>query len=133
MKKFFIISAIMAVLGLASCNKEESKAHESKREETTTEMTIAGKKREKHRAEKGAAMSFLFKADGTGSVSEAVDGSAMTVDFEYSLSDGLLTLTIEGDSESIPVTIDGNRMSMIMDGDILDEPDMTVKIHFVKK
>ena len=84
-------------------------------------------------AEMGAGMSFLFKADGTGSVSESVDGSAMTVDFEYSLSDGLLTLTIEGDSESIPVTIDGNRMSMIMDGDILDEPDMTVKIHFVKK
>ena len=133
MKKFFIISAIMAVLGLASCNKEESKAIVGKWEATTIEMTIEGIKMEMDIAEMGAGMSFLFKADGTGSVSEDVDGSAMTVDFEYSLSDGLLTLTIEGDSESIPVTIDGNRMSMIMDGDILDEPDMTVKIHFVKK
>lgn len=133
MKKYFIISAILAVLGLASCNKEESKAIVGTWEATTIEMTIEGIKMEVDITEVGAGMSFLFKADGTGSVTEAVDGSAMTMNFEYTLSDGMLTLTIEGDSESIPVTIDGNRMSMIMDGDILEEPDMTVKIHFVKK
>lgn len=133
MKKYFIISAILAVLGLTSCNKEESKAIVGTWEATTIEMTIEGIKMEVDITEVGAGMSFLFKADGTGSVTEAVDGSAMTMNFEYTLSDGMLTLTIEGDSESIPVTIDGNRMSMIMDGDILEEPDMTVKIHFVKK
>lgn len=133
MKKYFIISAILAVLGLASCNKEESKAIVGTWEATTIEMTIEGIKMEVDITEVGAGMSFLFKADGTGSVTEAVDGSTMTMNFEYTLSDGMLTLTIEGDSESIPVTIDGNRMSMIMDGDILEEPDMTVKIHFVKK
>ena len=39
----------------------------------------------------------------------------------------------EGDIVSIPITIDGKKMTMTMDGDLLDEPGTKVKVNFRKK
>lgn len=133
MKKIFIISAIMAVLGLTSCEKEPSKAIVGTWEAVSVEMSIEGITMEVDLTQLDVSMTFLFKADGTGSSTESTAGESFTVDFEYSVSDSVLSLTMEGETADIPITIDGNNMSMIMDGEILDEPGTSVKINFVKK
>ena len=44
MKRFLILTALMAVLGLTSCEKEPSKAIVGTWEATTVEMNISGMK-----------------------------------------------------------------------------------------
>lgn len=123
----------MAVLGLTSCEKEPSKAIVGTWEAVSVEMSIEGITMEVDLTQLDVSMTFLFKADGTGSSTESTAGESFTVDFEYSVSDSVLSLTMEGETADIPITIDGNNMSMIMDGEILDEPGTSVKINFVKK
>lgn len=133
MKKFFIISAILAVLGLTSCEKETSKAIVGTWEAVSVEMSIEGIKMEVDLTQLDVSMTFLFKADGTGSSTESTAGVSSSVDFEYSVSGSVLSITMEGETADIPITIDGKNMSMTMDGEILDEPGTSVKINFVKK
>lgn len=133
MKKIFIISAIMAVLGLTSCEKEMSRAIIGTWEATTVEMTLEGIDLTIDVKELGVGMTFIFKDDGTGSVSQKSDGESVSFDFSYSVEDGVLTIDSEGDVESIPVNIDGKNMTMIMDGSFLEDPGTTVKMHFTKK
>lgn len=133
MKKIFIISAIMAVLGLTSCEKEMSRAIIGTWEATTVEMTLEGIDLTIDVKELGVGMTFIFKDDGTGSVSQKSDGESVSFDFRYSVEDGVLTIDSEGDVESIPVNIDGKNMTMIMDGSFLEDPGTTVKMHFTKK
>lgn len=133
MKKFFIISAILAVLGLTSCEKETSKAIVGTWEAVSVEMSIEGIKMEVDLTQLDVSMTFLFKADGTGFYTESTAGVSSSVDFEYSVSGSVLSITMEGETADIPITIDGKNMSMTMDGEILDEPGTSVKINFVKK
>ena len=133
MKKFFIISAIMAVLGLASCNKEESKAIVGKWEATTIEMTIEGIKMEMDIAEMGTSVSFTFRKDGTGVASFTEEGVSEDIELTYSATETMLTVTIQGDTESFPYSIDGTDMTITLDGEFLEEPGMKVILHFVKK
>ena len=45
----------------------------------------------------------------------------------------MLTVTIQGDTESFPYSVDGTDMTITLDGEILEEPGMKVVLHFVKK
>ena len=134
MKKLIIaLAAIAAVIGLASCEKEPSKAIIGTWEATTVEMTIEGMKMEMDIEEMGANLSFTFKKDGTGVASFAVDGETENEDFTYTATDTMLTMDIDGDTESFPYSIEGNNMTITLDGEFLEEPGMKVVIHFVKK
>ena len=134
MRKLIItLAAIAAVIGLASCEKDPSKAIIGTWEATTVEMTIEGMKMEMDIAEMGTNLSFTFRKDGTGVVSFAEEGVSEDIELTYSATETMLTVTIQGDTESFPYSIDGTDMTITLDGEILEEPGMKVVIHFVKK
>ena len=71
MRKLIItLAAIAAVIGLASCEKEASKAIVGTWEATTVEMTMEGIKMEMDITEFGTAMEITFNDNGTGTIIE---------------------------------------------------------------
>ena len=134
MKRFFAIAAaVVAALGLTSCEPEMSKAIVGTWEATTVEMSMEGMSMTMDIKELGVGMTFKFMENGTGTVTENVSGESATEIFTYVIDGGMLTMDMSGDVGTIPVTIDGKKMTMIFDGEMLEEPGATAKIHFVKK
>ena len=134
MKRLLMLAAsVIAALGLTSCEPEMSRAIVGTWEATSVEATIEGINLSFDLEEMGVGITFMFKDDGTGVVTEKEEGQTISMNFDYSIEDGLLTLDIEGDVQSIPATIDGKKMTLILDGEMLDEPGMKVKVHFTKK
>lgn len=135
--KRFILAAAVALMGLVSCEKELSDAIVGTWEATTVEMTIEGLKMEIDVEEAGMEMSFTFKSNGTGSVTERYEGESFTESFEYYVEDDMLYLVGylvgEGGTEGLPIEIDGKNMTMIFGGEMLDPPGSRVKMHFRKK
>ena len=132
MKKFLIMTALMAVLGLTSCEKEPSKAIVGTWEATTVEMNISGMKMEMDITEMGSEMKITFKDNGTATITETSEGESMSMDFSYSVEGNTLILEAEGDLAEIPITIEKDHMTWTMDGEMLDEPGANIVIHFEK-
>ena len=133
MKKFFIISVILALFGLTSCQKDEAKAIIGSWRATSVEMDMGGMNMEMDLSESGIQIDVLFKADGTGTVSGTAEGESISSDFEYSVSDDMLSLLIEDETVSVPIEINGKKMSMKVDGDIFESPAAQVTVNFTKK
>ena len=132
MKRFLILTALMAVLGLTSCEKEPSKAIVGTWEATTVEMNISGMKMEMDITEMGSEMKITFKDNGTATITETSEGESMNLDFSYSVEGNTLILEAEGDLAEIPITIENDHMTWTMDGEMLDEPGANIVIHFEK-
>ena len=132
MKRFLILTALMAVLGLTSCEKEPSKAIVGTWEATTVEMNISGMKMEMDITEMGSGMKITFKDNGTATITETSEGASMSMDFSYSVEGNTLILEAEGDLAEIPITIEKDHMTWTMDGEMLDEPGANIVIHFEK-
>ena len=132
MKKFLILTALMAVLGLTSCEKEPSKAIVGTWEATTVEMSISGMKMEMDITEMGSEMKITFQDNGTATITGTSDGESMNMDFSYSVEGNTLILEAEGDLAEIPITIEKDHMTWTMDGEMLDEPGANIVIHFEK-
>ena len=132
MKRFLILTALMAVLGLTSCEKEPSKAIVGTWEATTVEMNISGMKIEMDITEMGSEMKITFKDNGTATITETSEGESISMDFSYSVEGNTLILEAEGDLAEIPITIEKDHMTWTMDGEMLDEPGANIVIHFEK-
>ncbi|MBO5942422.1 MAG: lipocalin family protein [Bacteroidales bacterium] len=132
MKRFLILTALMAVLGLTSCEKEPSKAIVGTWEATTVEMSISGMKMEMDITEMGSKMKITFKDNGTATITETSEEESMSMDFSYSVEGNTLILEAEGDLAEIPITIEKDHMTWTMDGEMLDEPGANIVIHFEK-
>ena len=132
MKRFLILTALMAVLGLTSCEKEPSKAIVGTWEATTVEMSISGMKMEMDITEMGSNMKITFKDNGTATITETSEEESISMDFSYSVEGNTLILEAEGDLAEIPITIEKDHMTWTMDGEILDEPGANIVIHFEK-
>lgn len=128
-----VLAAMAAILSFTSCEKQASKAIVGTWDATRIEMTIEGIKMEMDIAELGVGMEMTFNEDGTGTMVEKEQGESISMDFTYSVEGNTLTMEAEGDVVEIPVTIEKNNMTMVMNGEMLDEPGMNVTIHFVKK
>ena len=132
MKRFLILTALMAVLGLTSCEKEPSKAIVGTWEATTVEMSISGMKMEMDITEMGSKMKITFKDNGTATITETSEEESISMDFSYSVEGNTLILEAEGDLTEIPITIEKDHMTWTMDGEMLDEPGANIVIHFEK-
>ena len=132
MKRFLILTALMAVLGLTSCEKEPSKAIVGTWEATTVEMSISGMKMEMDITEMGSEMKITFKDNGTATITETSEEESISMDFSYSVEGNTLILEAEGDLVEIPITIEKDHMTWTMDGEMLDEPGANIVIHFEK-
>lgn len=135
MKKFFILTALLAVFGLTSCEKEPSKAIVGTWEAVKMEATIAGIDMTMDMSEWKMKMEFTFNADGTGSMLLETEGNSEKSTFEYTVNGNLLSL-IEGDETSgIPISFDKKTMVAEMSGEIfgLGDNGAKVKVYFEKK
>lgn len=135
MKKFFILTAFLAVFGLTSCEKEPSKAIVGTWEAVKMEATIAGIDMTMDMSEWKMKMEFTFNADGTGSMLLETEGNSEKSTFEYTVNGNLLSL-VEGDETSgIPISFDKKTMVAEMSGEIfgLGDNGAKVKVYFEKK
>ena len=135
MKRFFILTAILTVFGLTSCEKEPSKAIVGTWKAMKMEATVAGINMTIDMAEKKMNMEFTFNADGTGSMLVEAGGKSETNTFEYSVNGNLLSLIEGDDTTGIPISFDKKTMVAEMSGEILGlEGDAAkVKVYFEKK
>jgi hypothetical protein len=132
MKRFFILTAILAVFGLSSCEKEPSKAIVGTWEAVKMETSIAGIDMTVNMADKGMKMEFIFNEDGSGSIYLESEGRGERTPFEYSLNGNLLSIISDGETEGVPVSFDKNTMTMELNGDIIGKDNTKVTIHFQK-
>ena len=132
MKRFFILTAILAVFGLSSCEKEPSKAIVGTWEAVKMETSIAGIDMTVNMAEAGMKMEFTFNEDGSGSIYIESDGRGERTPFDYSVNGNLLSITSDGETEGVPVSFGKNTMTVELNGDIIGEPNTKVTIHFQK-
>lgn len=132
MKRFFILTAILAVFGLSSCEKEPSKAIVGTWEAVKMETSIAGIDMTVNMADAGMKMEFTFNEDGSGSIYIESDGRGERTPFEYSLNGNLLSIISDGETEGVPVSFGKNTMTVELNGDIIGEPNTKVTIHFQK-
>ena len=135
MKRFFILTAILAVFGLTSCEKEPSKAIVGTWKAMKMEATVAGINMTIDMAEKEMNMEFTFNADGTGSMLVETGGKSETNTFEYSVNGNLLSLIEGDDTTGIPISFDKKTMVAEMSGEIfgLGSDTAKVKVYFEKK
>ena len=132
MKRFFILTAILAVVGLSSCEKEPSKAILGTWEAVKMETSIAGIDMTVNMADAGMKMEFTFNEDGSGSIYLESEGRGERTPFEYSLNGNLLSIISDGETEGVPVSFDENTMTMELNGDIIGKENTKVTIHFQK-
>lgn len=132
MKRFFILTAILAVFGLSSCEKEPSKAIVGRWEAVKMETSIAGIDMTVNMAEAGMKMEFTFNEDGSGSIYIESDGRGERTPFDYSVNGNLLSIKSDGETEGVPVSFGKNTMTVELNGDIIGEPNTKVIIHFQK-
>ena len=132
MKRFFILTAILAVFGLSSCEKEPSKAIVGTWEAVKMEASIAGIDMTVNMAEAGMKMEFTFNEDGSGSIYIESDGRGERTPFDYSVNGNLLSIKSDGETEGVPVSFGKNTMTVELNGDIIGEPNTKVTIHFQK-
>ena len=120
MKRFFLLTALMAVLGLSSCEKEPSVAIIGTWEAVKMEATASG-------------MTMTIDMVGTGSTYIESEGRGERVPFEYELYGDILTLSSDGATSGVPITIEKKTMVMEIDGEDLGEDFAKLKIYFNKK
>jgi hypothetical protein len=132
MKRFFILTAILAVFGLSSCEKEPSKAIVGTWEAVKMETSIAGIDMTVNMADAGMKLEFTFNEDGSGSIYLESEGRGERTPFEYSVNGNLLSIISDGETEGVPVSFGKNTMTVELNGDIIGEPNTKVTIHFQK-
>ena len=132
MKRFFILTAILAVFGLSSCEKEPSKAIVGTWQAVKMETSIAGIDMTVNMAEAGMKMEFTFNEDGSGSIYIESDGKGERTPFDYSVNGNLLSIISDGETEGVLVSFGKNTMTVELNGDIIGEPNTKVIIHFQK-
>lgn len=132
MKRFLILTAILAVFGLSSCEKEPSKAIVGTWEAVKMETSIAGIDMTVNMADAGMKMEFTFNEYGSGSIYLESEGRGERTPFEYSVNGNLLSIISDGETEGVPVSFDKNTMTMELNGDIIGKDNTKVTIHFQK-
>lgn len=133
MKRFFILTALLAVLGLSSCEKEPAKAIIGTWEAIQIESNILGVNMTYNMTDLNTRMELTFKEDGTGTILTESDKKSERTTFEYSVNGDQLSLTEEGSSSGIPVSFDKKNMTMELSGERFGLGNINVNVHFIKK
>lgn len=132
MKRLFVLTAILAVFGLTSCEKEISKSIIGTWEGVSMETIMNGIDVSLDLKEVGMEIEFTFREDGTGTAYTKSNREVHRDQFQYELFGNILSLNSGGVTDSVPITIDKKTMIMGLPGDILGNDEADVKIHFKK-
>jgi hypothetical protein len=133
MKRLFILTVIMAVLGITSCEKEPSKAIIGTWEAVKIEANVLGVNMNYNMTDLNTRMEITFKKDGTGTIFTESEKKSETTAFEYSVNEDKVSLTENGNTSGIPVSFDKKTMTMELSGERFGLGNTNVKVHFVKK
>jgi len=133
MKRIFILTVLMAVLGLTSCEKEPSKAIIGTWEAVKIEANVLGVNMNYNMSDLNTRMELTFKKDGTGTILTESEKKSETTAFEYSVTGDKLSLIEEGSTSGISVSFDKKTMTMELNGERFGLGNSDVKVHFVKK
>jgi hypothetical protein len=134
MKKFIIVlAAVIAAFGFSSCEKEAEKAIVGTWKAIKAEISMGDMKMETSLSEMGGELSFTFEKDGTGYATGNFGGELANEELTYSVSGNKLYITIEGETEVFPITIDGKYMTMTFDENFTEEEGMSLILHFEKQ
>ncbi len=133
MKRLFFLTAILAVLGLYSCEKEPSQKILGTWDAVSIEVNTAGVNMTIDMSEMNYKVQFTFKADGTGTIYVDSQGEKGTEDFVYEISGDNLIMTKDGETITVPFRIEGERLTLEVSEGIDGQGLTQGKIHFQKK
>lgn len=133
MKRLFFLTAILAVLGLSSCEKEPSQKILGTWDAVSIEVNTAGVNMTIDMSEMNYKVQFTFKADGTGTIYVDSQGEKGTEDFVYEISGDNLIMTKDGETITVPFRIEGERLTLEVSEGIDGQGLTQGKIHFQKK
>ena len=133
MKRLFFLTAILAVLGLYSCEKEPSQKILGTWDAVSIEVNTAGVNMTIDMSEMNYKVQFTFKADGTGTIYVDFQGEKGTEDFVYEISGDNLIMTKDGETITVPFRIEGERLTLEVSEGIDGQGLTQGKIHFQKK
>ena len=133
MKRLFFLTAILAVLGLSSCEKEPSQKILGTWDAVSIEVNTAGVNMTIDMSEMDYKVQFTFKADGTGTIYIDSQGENGTEDFVYEISGDNLIMTKDGETITVPFRIEGERLTLEVSEGIDGQGLTQGKIHFQKK
>lgn len=133
MKRLFFLTAILAVLGLYSCEKEPSQKILGTWDAVSIEVNTAGVNMTIDMSEMDYKVQFTFKADGTGTIYVDSQGEKGTEDFVYEISGDNLIMTKDGETITVPFRIEGERLTLEVSEGIDGQGLTQGKIHFQKK
>ena len=133
MKRLFFLTAILAVLGLSSCEKEPSQKILGTWDAVSIEVNTAGVNMTIDMSEMNYKVQFTFKADGTGTIYIDSQGENETEDFVYEISGDNLIMRKDGETITVPFRIEGERLTLEVSEGIDGQGLTQGKIHFQKK
>ena len=133
MKKLFFLTAILAVLGLSSCEKEPSKAIVGTWEAVSMEGTIGGVHQTINMADTPMSIEFVFNEDGTGYARMEMGGEGENAPFQYGVKGNILLFTEDGTTAEIPITLEKDTMTMEIGSELIEEEDAKIVIYLHRK
>lgn len=133
MKRFFsiLVALVLAATTLTSCEKSPEEILVGKWELTLMKASYEGVKIEIDPAEAGMALTFIFNANGTYTITESVEGESMSESgtYVYNETSSVITFISNEDSYSIPVhSIDDEQLVIKR-----EEDGQTIYMYFDKK
>jgi hypothetical protein len=125
MKRFFLVSVVLALFGLAANAQPQGLLGTWKT--TTIDVLVDGEViGSVNCSDQGMEMKFVFKANGVGYGVMVVDGDSETKNFKYRVSGTTVYMTNEN-GEELPFTYSNGKLSLKMEEDGTD-----VRINFKK-
>ncbi len=133
MKRFLyiLVALVLAATTLTSCEKSPEEILVGKWELTLMKASFGGVNIEINPAEAGMALTLIFNADGSYSITESIEGESMSESgtYVYNETSSVITFISNEDSYSIPVhSIDDEQLVMIQ-----EEDGQTSYMYFDKK
>ena len=134
--KRFIWAAIAAVFCLVSCEKDSVNKLIGTWEASEMTLEIEGFEMNMDIQEmSGGSIEMTFKRDGTVTMTERMDGESYSDTYDYTYNDSILTLIDDDESISIPATVSGDKLTMKITPEMMEEEDIqgNMKIIWTRK
>ena len=133
MKRFLyiLVALVLAATTLTSCEKSPEEILVGKWELTLMKASFGGVNIEINPAEAGMALTLIFNADGSYSITESIEGESMSESgtYVYNETSNVITFISNEDSYSIPVhSIDDEQLVIKR-----EEDGQTIYMYFDKK
>ena len=132
MKRLFLLTAILAVFGLSSCEKNPLKPIVGTWETVSVEANMNGNDMILDMANVGMELVFTFNEDGTGSAYVKSPTGREDAQFEYDLKGNILYITMDGTTDPVNITLEETTMTMEVSGELIGDESANITLHLQK-